>query len=87
VHTLLKRRGLEVSYATIRRFAMQELGWHKKKSTIRLEAPPAGQEAQIDFGRMGHLVDAETGRRRTSQAASIPPRASSGAARPSHCGD
>jgi transposase len=65
VHTLLKRRGLEVSYATVRRFAMQELGWHKKKSTIRLEDPPAGQEAQIDFGRMGHLVDPETGRRRT----------------------
>ena len=65
VHTLLKRRGLEVSYATVRRFAMQELGWHKQKSTIRLEDPPAGQEAQIDFGRMGHLVDPETGKRRT----------------------
>ncbi len=65
VHTLLARRGVEVSYATVRRYAMQELGWHKKKSTILLEDPPAGQEAQVDFGRMGHLVDPQTGRRRT----------------------
>jgi transposase len=64
VHTLLVRRGVQASYATVRRFAMQELGWHKKKPTIRLEDPPAGQEAQVDFGRMGYLVDPETGRRR-----------------------
>ncbi len=64
VHTLLARRGVDVSYATVRRFAMQELGWHKKKPTIRLEDPPAGQEAQVDFGLMGYLFDPETGRRR-----------------------
>lgn len=65
IHTLLTRRGVDVSYATLRRYAMQELGWRKKKATMRLEDPPAGQEAQIDFGRMGYIVDSETGKRRT----------------------
>lgn len=64
VHTLLVRRGVDVSYATVRRYAMQELGWRKKKATILLEDPPAGQEAQVDFGQMGYLVDPETGQQR-----------------------
>lgn len=65
IHTLLRREGLQASYWTLRRFAMTELGWHKKEPTLRLEDPPAGQEAQVDFGRMGYLVDPQTGHRRT----------------------
>jgi len=64
VHSLLLRRGVEASYATVRRFAMRELGWQKKQATIRLDDPPAGQEAQVDFGKMGMLHDPETERRR-----------------------
>jgi len=64
VHTLLGRDGVEASYDTLRRYAMQELGWRKKASTIRLEDPPAGQEAQVDFGKMGMISDAEAGRQR-----------------------
>ena len=64
VHALLVRRGVEASYATLRRFAMQEFGWRKKQPTIRLDDPPPGQEAQVDFGKMGYIVDAETGRKR-----------------------
>jgi transposase len=64
VHTLLKRDGDESSYDTLRRYAMQELGWHKPTPTVRLEDPPAGQEAQVDFGQMGRLLDTETGRQR-----------------------
>ncbi len=64
VHTLLGREGVEASYDTLRRFAIQELGWRKKAPTIRLEDPPAGQEAQVDFGRMGTIPDVETGRAR-----------------------
>jgi len=63
IHVLLKRdHGLEASYDTLRRYAIQELGWRKKALTVRLEDPPAGQEAQVDFGRMGHLLDEATGR-------------------------
>lgn len=65
IHTLLVRdHGLEASYATLRRFAMQELAWTKKKPTILLEDPPPAQEAQVDFGLMGMLVDPDTGKRR-----------------------
>jgi transposase len=64
IHTLLGRDGVEASYDTLRRYAMQELGWRKKAPTILLEDPPAGQEAQVDFGRMGMILDAETCRHR-----------------------
>ena len=63
IHTLLVRdHGLEASYDTLRRFAKQELGWHKKEPTVRLEDPPPGQEAQVDFGKMGLMRDAVSGR-------------------------
>lgn len=65
IHTLLARdHGLQASYDTLRRFAKQELGWHKKEPTVRLEDPPPGQEAQVDFGKMGPMQDAVTGRMR-----------------------
>src|SRR6185503_21100659 len=56
--------GLEASYDTLRRFAHQELGWRKKEPTVRLEDPPPGQEAQLDFGKMGLIHDAVSGRMR-----------------------
>ena len=65
IHTLLVRdHGLVASYDTVRRFAMDELAWRKKEPTILLEDPPPGQEAQIDFGKMGMLLDVATGRLR-----------------------
>jgi transposase len=64
VHVLLCRDGVEASYATLRRFAIEELDWHKKDSTVRVEDAPPGQEAQIDFGKMGILLDPETDKRR-----------------------
>jgi transposase len=65
VHTLLVRdHGLGASYDTLWRYAQHELDWRKKPSTVRVDDPPPGQEAQVDFGRMGMLLDAETGQRR-----------------------
>jgi transposase len=64
VHILLQREGIEASYATLRRYAIEELGWHKKEPTVLLNDAPPGQEAQIDFGKMGLLLDAQTDRRR-----------------------
>jgi len=66
VHTLLVRdHGVRASYDTLWRYAHQELAWRDKPSTVRVDDPPPGQEAQVDFGKMGWLVDAETGHRRT----------------------
>lgn len=64
VHVLLERRGVEASYATLRRFARDELGHGLRKPTVRLDDPPPGEEAQIDFGLLGTVEDAESGRRR-----------------------
>jgi transposase len=63
VHELLARDGVQVGYTTLRRFARAELGWHMRTPTVRIDDPPPAQEAQIDFGLMGIVVDAE-GRRR-----------------------
>jgi transposase len=66
VHTLLARdHGLEASYDTLWRFAHEQLAWREKPSTVRIDDPPPGQEAQIDFGKMGLLMDPESGRKRT----------------------
>jgi transposase len=64
IHTLLSRDGLTASYHTLRRYAADELGWGKRAPTILLEDPPAGQEAQIDFGKMGLIRDPALGRMR-----------------------
>lgn len=62
---LVREHGLQASYHTLRRYVVQELGFGKRKATVLLEDPPVGQEAQVDFGRMGPLYDAVTGRMRT----------------------
>ena len=65
IHTLLVRdHGLVASYDTLRRYVMEELAWQKTEPTILLEDPPAGQEAQVDFGKMGMMLDTATGRTR-----------------------
>jgi transposase len=65
IHTLLVREhGLEASYDTLRRYATQELDWHRKTPTVRLDDPPAGQEAQVDFGKMGLIIDPDSEGRR-----------------------
>jgi transposase len=63
VHELLARDGVQVGYTTLRRFARVELGWHKRTPTVRIDDPAPGQEAQIDCGLMGTVVDGD-GRRR-----------------------
>lgn len=63
VRTLLVRdHGVDVSYATLRRFAIDELGWGMPKPTVRIVDAPPGEEAQIDFGKMGDVHDPAAGR-------------------------
>ena len=64
VHDLLKRRGVEVTYATLRRFAIDELAWHKRPPTVRIDDAAPGEEAQVDFGKMGRFRDETTGKMR-----------------------
>lgn len=59
---LLRRKGVETTYATLRRFAIDELGWRLPAATVRVDDPEPGQQAQADFGCMGEMYDPDTGR-------------------------
>jgi hypothetical protein len=63
VHELLAREGVCVSYSTLRRYAQRELGYGAPRITVRLADTAHGEEAQVDFGHVGWLVDI-TGKRR-----------------------
>jgi transposase len=57
IHELLKRdHSVDVGYTTLRRFAEEELGWHKKRSTVLIADCGPAEEAQMDFGLMGYVT-------------------------------
>ena len=65
VHELLVRKGVEVSYPSLRRFAVKYCGFEgrRRRVTVRLPEVPPGDVAQIDFGRLG-LISVAPGQRR-----------------------
>jgi len=65
IQELLKRRsGVEVPYRTLHRYASGELSFRRVVPTVRVDDGEPGGELQVDFGRMGLLTDAATGKRR-----------------------
>jgi transposase len=65
VHELLQREvGPRVPYRTLHRYVGEELRVGRPRRTIRIDDCEPGSEVQIDFGRMGELLDPDTGRRR-----------------------
>ena len=64
IHELLARDGTEVSYATLRRWAQATLGIGGRSATVRVDDPPAGEEAQVDFGLMGYVKSTDGKRRK-----------------------
>jgi transposase len=62
MHQLLVRRGVNVPYRTLVRFAVERCGAGKNRITVRVVDPPPGTELQVDFGRMGLLPDGERNR-------------------------
>ncbi|MFI1920563.1 IS21 family transposase [Nocardia sp. NPDC020380] len=67
VHILLGRQGVVVSYRTLNRYATTELGFGKRKTTVRVADCDPGAEVQVDFGRLGLLTDVADGKRRVVQ--------------------
>jgi transposase len=59
VNVLLARRGVEVPYRALARFATERCGAGKPALTVRVADPDPGQELQVDFGRMGLVPDGE----------------------------
>jgi transposase len=59
--------GLDASVASVRRWVRANLPEDARRGevTVLRDAPPAGEQAQIDYGRLGMWLDPATGRRRT----------------------
>ena len=68
IRKLLRRQGVMISYPTLRRFAMEELGWGRAAPTIPLADCGPGEEVQLDTGWMTHLAPDALGRRRRFRA-------------------
>lgn len=69
VHELLQRTtGRAVVYRTLHRFAAQELGHGRRRVTVRVADGKPGEELEVDFGLLGTLEDADTGRSRRVHA-------------------
>lgn len=68
IEELLARSGCQVPYRTLHRFATERCGYRVREVTVRVNDGEPGVELQIDFGQMGFITDAETGRRRRVHA-------------------
>jgi transposase len=63
---LLARQGVVVPERTLHRYALEVLGVGRSARgvTVRVADGEPGAELQVDFGKMGMIVDPDTGRRR-----------------------
>lgn len=61
---LLRQRGVKVSYATLYRFCVEELGFGRRAATIPVADCGPGEEIQLDTGWVGWLEDLFGKRRR-----------------------
>ena len=68
IHGKLTRRGVNVPYRTLHRFAAEHCGFGRRQPTLRVADGEPGVECQLDFGRLGLLEDPQSGRRRTLHA-------------------
>jgi hypothetical protein len=64
VRRLLLRRGIEIPYATLHRFAVGELGYGRRGATIPVADGEPGVEVQLDTGWVGMLAPDLFGKRR-----------------------
>ena len=64
IHELLADRNCRVSYTSLRRF-IQRRGWQRRSpTTVGMGESAPGDVAEMDFGRLCLMDDAETGHRR-----------------------
>lgn len=58
---LKESQDLTTGYSSVKRYLKKEFNLGVPQVTVRLEVPPA-QEAQVDFGYAGMMIDPETGK-------------------------
>ena len=64
IQELLGQRGVPVRYTSLRRYITAAGLRPAARTTVRLTEPPPGAIAEMDFGRLGPLIDPATGKRR-----------------------
>ena len=65
IQELLAQNGCPVPYTSLRRF-IQRRNWRRPNPrTVRMEASPPGEVAEMDFGRLGFIHDPQSDRRHT----------------------
>ena len=65
---LLQRRGVEVPYSTLHRFAVEELGFGKTAPTVPVVDGKPGEELEVDTGWVLRLAADASGKRRRVKA-------------------
>jgi len=63
IQELLDGQGMKVKYTTLRRYVRQAGLWKQPRSTVRMAPTAPGEVAEMDFGKLGTLIDPVTGRR------------------------
>ena len=66
IYHRLEERGFDGSYSAVYRY-VRKLKGEDPKATVRVERPP-GEEAQVDFGYAGTMIDPGTGKKRRTWA-------------------
>jgi transposase len=68
VRRLLRRRGMQLPYMTLYRYAVEELGFGRRPATIPVADCEPGEEVQLDTGWVGWLKRDLFGRRKRFRA-------------------
>jgi transposase len=63
VQELLGQYGVPVAYTTLRRYVRQAGLWKQPRSTVRMAPTAPGEVAEMDFGKLGTLINPITGKR------------------------
>lgn len=63
IHSLLRRRGVDVNYRTLHRFCVAGFDFGRPRETVPVADGPPGHELQADFGRLG-MITLPSGQRR-----------------------
>ena len=63
IQELLAQQGVPATYTTLRRFVRKAGLWKPVRSTVRMAETAPGEIAEMDFGRLGVLINPLTSRR------------------------
>jgi len=63
IQELLDAQRVQVKYTTLRRFVRQAGLWKQPRSTVRMAPTAVGEVAEMDFEKLGTLINPITGKR------------------------